>query len=172
MMLPGLRYERHVAGLSQEQLAEKSGVGRDTIQKLETGQRPARPATIKRLADALGVRTEELTQNKEGRNRMSEEQTIMVPEFYPDFENAETFRRFDGSTEAWLWDRLLSYKDQVIVESLARVLAESDKRTDADLPGIAETLWGFDREAAEEFVKAFGVEIADRANELTGLFED
>jgi transcriptional regulator with XRE-family HTH domain len=55
MMLPGLRYERHAAGLTQEQLAEKSGVGRDTIQKLETGQRPARPATIKKLSEALGV---------------------------------------------------------------------------------------------------------------------
>ncbi len=54
-MLPGLRYERHAAGLSQEELAERSSVHRDSIQKLETGHRPARPITIKKLADALGV---------------------------------------------------------------------------------------------------------------------
>ncbi len=55
MMLPGLKYERYAAGLSQEDLARRSGVHRDTIQKLETGQRPARPATIRKLAHALGV---------------------------------------------------------------------------------------------------------------------
>ncbi len=55
MMLPSLKFERHVAGLTQEKLAERSGVHRDTIQKLETGQRPALPTTIKRLSEALGV---------------------------------------------------------------------------------------------------------------------
>jgi transcriptional regulator with XRE-family HTH domain len=60
MMLPGLKYERHAAGLTQEELAEKSGVGRDTIQKLETGHRPARPATIKKLAETLGVDARQL----------------------------------------------------------------------------------------------------------------
>lgn len=60
MMLPGLKHERYVAGLSQEALAKKSGVHRDSIQKLETGQRPARPATIKKLADALDVDSRKL----------------------------------------------------------------------------------------------------------------
>ena len=62
-MLPSLRSARISKGLSQEQLSEKSGVHRDTIHKLETGQRPARPATIKKLADTLGVETEELTKD-------------------------------------------------------------------------------------------------------------
>jgi transcriptional regulator with XRE-family HTH domain len=60
MMLPGLKHERYAAGFSQEALAEKSGVHRDSIQKLETGQRPARPATIKKLAEALRVNTRKL----------------------------------------------------------------------------------------------------------------
>jgi transcriptional regulator with XRE-family HTH domain len=55
MMLPGLKFERHVAGLTQEKRAERSGVHRDTIQKLEIGQRPALPATIKRLSEILGM---------------------------------------------------------------------------------------------------------------------
>jgi transcriptional regulator with XRE-family HTH domain len=63
-MLNGLRLERVAKGLTQEELAENSGVGRDTIQKLETGKRPARLATVKKLADALGVEIEELIKGR------------------------------------------------------------------------------------------------------------
>jgi transcriptional regulator with XRE-family HTH domain len=59
-MLHGLKRVRITKGLSQEALSSESGVHRDTIHKLETGQRPARPATLKKLADVLGVGTEEL----------------------------------------------------------------------------------------------------------------
>ncbi len=62
-MLAGLKLARLAAGLTQAELSEISGVHRDTIQKLETGQRPARPATIIKLANALGVRTEQLVNN-------------------------------------------------------------------------------------------------------------
>jgi transcriptional regulator with XRE-family HTH domain len=41
--------------LSQEQLAERSGVARDTISKLETGRRRAYPTTIRKLAAGLEV---------------------------------------------------------------------------------------------------------------------
>jgi len=41
--------------MSQEDLAEKSGVARDTISKLETGQRRAYPSTIRKLAAGLDV---------------------------------------------------------------------------------------------------------------------
>ena len=51
-MLPGLKGTRMSKGLSQEQLSDESGVHRDTIHKLETGQRPARPATISGRAGA------------------------------------------------------------------------------------------------------------------------
>jgi transcriptional regulator with XRE-family HTH domain len=62
--LPGLRHARLAKGLTQDELSQVSGVHRDSIQKLETGQRPARPGTIKSLADALGVRTEELVNER------------------------------------------------------------------------------------------------------------
>ena len=68
-MLPGLRFERVAKGLTQEELSEVSGVHRDTIQKLEMGQRPARPATIKKLSDALGVGTDVLTRGTRRRRR-------------------------------------------------------------------------------------------------------
>jgi transcriptional regulator with XRE-family HTH domain len=48
--------------LSQEQLAQKSGVARDTISKLETGQRRAYPKTIQRLAASLDVEPQKLIQ--------------------------------------------------------------------------------------------------------------
>ena len=41
--------------MSQEDLAERSGVARDTISKLETGQRGAYPSTIRKLAAGLDV---------------------------------------------------------------------------------------------------------------------
>ncbi len=41
--------------MSQEQLAQRSGVARDTISKLETGQRGAYPSTIRKLAAGLEV---------------------------------------------------------------------------------------------------------------------
>ena len=55
MELPHLRSVRRRAVMSQEDLAEKSGVARDTISKLETGQRGAYPSTIRKLAAGLEV---------------------------------------------------------------------------------------------------------------------
>jgi transcriptional regulator with XRE-family HTH domain len=55
MDLPWLRDLRRRAVMSQEDLATKSGVARDTISKLETGQRRAYPSTIRKLAAGLDV---------------------------------------------------------------------------------------------------------------------
>jgi transcriptional regulator with XRE-family HTH domain len=58
--LPHLRNFRRRAVMSQEQLAEKSGVARDTISKLETGHRRAYPSTIQKLAAGLEVKPQML----------------------------------------------------------------------------------------------------------------
>lgn len=55
MDLPHLRRFRQRAILSQDQLAKRSGVARDTISKLENGQRGAYPSTIRKLATGLEV---------------------------------------------------------------------------------------------------------------------
>ena len=55
MDLPHLRNFRQRAVMSQDQLAERSGVARDTISKLETGRRKAYPSTIHKLASGLAV---------------------------------------------------------------------------------------------------------------------
>lgn len=54
MPLPLKRVRRH-AGLSLDALAAASGVDRVTIWKIETSQQVPRPATAKKLADAMGV---------------------------------------------------------------------------------------------------------------------
>ena len=60
MDLPRLRRIRQGAVMSQEDLAERSGVARDTISKLETGRRGAYPSTIRKLAAGLEVRPQML----------------------------------------------------------------------------------------------------------------
>ena len=55
-----LRVLRLRAVMSQEQLADRSGVARDTISKLETGQRRAYPSTIRKRALGLDVRPQML----------------------------------------------------------------------------------------------------------------
>ncbi len=55
LTLPLLRHVRERAPLSQEELAERSGVHRVTIARLELGA-TARASTIRKLAKALGVK--------------------------------------------------------------------------------------------------------------------
>ncbi len=57
-----LRVER---ALSLRALGERSGVGFATINNLENGNRPARLATIRKLAEALGVEPKELMKGEE-----------------------------------------------------------------------------------------------------------
>jgi transcriptional regulator with XRE-family HTH domain len=55
-----LRTLRMARVLTQEALAEKSGVSKATIIRLEAGKMAARFSTIHKLAHALGVAPEEL----------------------------------------------------------------------------------------------------------------
>lgn len=57
-----LRELRDRASLSQEELAEKSGVSRATIAELEAGKRAAQPKTRRKIAEALGVEPRELSE--------------------------------------------------------------------------------------------------------------
>lgn len=67
-----LRKLRQQAVMSQQQLADESGVARDTISKLETGQRRAYPTTIRKLATSLGVEPRELVEERQGLSRTPE----------------------------------------------------------------------------------------------------
>lgn len=61
-----LAQERQARGLTQEQLAEASGVCRVTIARIETGAVSPKAETLKRLADALGVLVDDLMTEKAG----------------------------------------------------------------------------------------------------------
>jgi uncharacterized Tic20 family protein/DNA-binding Xre family transcriptional regulator len=65
MMTSKLAHYRRKKGLSQEQLAVVSGVSARTIQRIESGKVEAHPATLKMLADALEMKSEELTVKEE-----------------------------------------------------------------------------------------------------------
>jgi transcriptional regulator with XRE-family HTH domain len=57
--LPGLRRLRTLAALSQADLAERAGVQRQTINRLEHGG-DAQPSTVRKLAAALNCRPRDL----------------------------------------------------------------------------------------------------------------
>lgn len=61
-----LRELRDKASLSQEELAERSGVSRTTITDLELGKRKPHPKTRRKLAEALGVEPAELMDSEAG----------------------------------------------------------------------------------------------------------
>src|SRR5829696_7872227 len=62
---PLLRGLRERAALSQKDLAELSGVARATIADLEAGKRPARPSTLRKVAQGLGVVVTDLYEGHE-----------------------------------------------------------------------------------------------------------
>jgi mRNA interferase RelE/StbE len=55
-----LRVYRYYRGLTQVQLAERSGVNRVQIANIEAGTRSGSTDTIRKLADALGVTVDDL----------------------------------------------------------------------------------------------------------------
>lgn len=46
---------RELAGFSQSELARRAGISQGHISQIEAGQKRPRPATLRRLADTLGV---------------------------------------------------------------------------------------------------------------------
>jgi len=60
MQLARLRQARERALLTQEELAQRSGVAKSTVNRLEQGLQEARISTARRLANALGVTAADL----------------------------------------------------------------------------------------------------------------
>ena len=78
MDLPRLRRIRQGAVMSQEELAERSRVARDTISKLETGRRGAYPSTIRKLAAGLEVRPQMLLGGVEYLDELVEDELVGI----------------------------------------------------------------------------------------------
>ena len=60
-----LRELRRRKGLSQKDLANRSGIGQDSISAIESGRHQARPSTLRRLAEVLGVEVEDFFRGPE-----------------------------------------------------------------------------------------------------------
>ncbi len=60
--LPGLGKLRARAALSQAELAERAGVNYTTVSAVEGGRRRARYLTARKLAEALGVEVQDLSE--------------------------------------------------------------------------------------------------------------
>lgn len=57
-----LREARERQFVTQQELAERTGLTEATISRIENGLNQPRISTVRRLADALGVQPEELVQ--------------------------------------------------------------------------------------------------------------
>jgi ribosome-binding protein aMBF1 (putative translation factor) len=55
-----LAFWRKKRGLTQAQLAKATGVAQGFVSEIESGQKPGTPATLKKLAEALGVKIDHL----------------------------------------------------------------------------------------------------------------
>jgi transcriptional regulator with XRE-family HTH domain len=58
--LERLRHTRELAGYSQQELADETGVSQHTISQIELGQRKPQGRTLRKLAKALGVEVADL----------------------------------------------------------------------------------------------------------------
>ena len=80
MELPGLRRVREAALLTQAELAERVGVQRVTISRIETGATRARISTVRRIATALGVPAADLMADEPSRRTSPRRRTSRAEE--------------------------------------------------------------------------------------------
>jgi transcriptional regulator with XRE-family HTH domain len=83
-----LREVREELGYSQKELSDKTGVALSTISGIELGKHKARPATLRKLADAMGVDIREIT-----RGPMV---TVQMPTGAFGLVSVEDLKRFQG----------------------------------------------------------------------------
>ena len=59
--VPLLRAWREHLGLTQQQVADAAGMQQSALARLESGANQPRPATLQRLADAMGLTREQVS---------------------------------------------------------------------------------------------------------------
>jgi hypothetical protein len=74
-----------------------------------------------------------------------------VPAFYPEFADAEQFRRWDGSEQAEAWALLMDARDAAILASVGALAGAGVEGTDH--AGVIALLWNLDADEAAEFVR-------------------
>ncbi len=86
-----LKEVREELGFSQKELSDKSCIALSTISGIEVGKHKARPATLRKLADAMGVDIREIT-----RGPMV---TFQMPSGAFGLISTEEFKRFQQQQE-------------------------------------------------------------------------
>lgn len=62
---PRIRHARERAVLSQGEFAQRVGISQNALSRIETGHSRPRMATIRKIAEALGVPPTQLVEGKE-----------------------------------------------------------------------------------------------------------
>lgn len=75
----------------------------------------------------------------------------IVPAIYPDFTNADNWKRWDGSERAEAWARLVASREAAILASVGELAGADVEGT--DYTGLIATLWNLDKDEAAEFVR-------------------
>jgi hypothetical protein len=74
-----------------------------------------------------------------------------VPAFYPNFTDADEWKRWDGSEQAEAWTRLMEFREAAIVASIGELAGIGVE--DTDYAGVIAALWGIEEDEAAEFVR-------------------
>ena len=116
------------------------------------GREPAGSMTLGEALEVLKTRGEELADPDTARPvAVPQGGGRTVPAFYPEFADAEQFRRWDGSEQAEAWARLMDARDAAILASVGALACAGVKGTDH--AGVIALLWNLDGDEAAEFVR-------------------
>jgi hypothetical protein len=118
------------------------------------GREPAWSMTLGEALEVLKARGEELAHPDTARPvAVPQGGGRTVPAFYPEFADAEQFRRWDGSEQAEAWARLIDARDAAILTSVGALVGAGVEGT--DYAGVIALLWNLDGDDAAEFVRRY-----------------
>jgi hypothetical protein len=115
------------------------------------GREPAGSMTLGEALEVLKARGKELADPDTARPAaVPQGGGRTVPAFYPEFADAEQFRRWDGSEQAEAWARLMDARDAAILASVGALVGAGVEGT--DYAGVIALLWNLEGDEAAEFV--------------------
>lgn len=93
VMHPGnrLRQLRKEAGLTQQQLAERSGFNQDRISNYENGRRPMRLAEMRVLAREIGCTVADILDDQDNPDRLSDAERELLQAFRDSPNSAKSY---------------------------------------------------------------------------------
>lgn len=100
-----IRKLRNSRGWSQTELGEKAALNKDTINRIESGEKP-RQDSIERIAAALGVELHELYAARSGRGEVESREGEVVADRVGDYRRGDiaVIQEGEASPEGLAWD--------------------------------------------------------------------